>query len=234
MPARKRDHAQTVGAPPVAVVTLSDRERQIVARRHPELGGYASAVVVVAGAEVSEEVASAIELLRESLNDGAKAQLEALITEYLAAEPATLTRQEAVRQATFRRRIIAEHGGYTAVELADRNGSKAANRYRLASGWRSTNRIFAVEFRDRTIYLAFQFDDGGRPLPVIERILSHLPRWSDWDIAAWFVRPNGLLDNMQPVELLESAPERVVTAASLDGRHGISPLRRTHHTRALA
>ena len=234
MQAGKRARTTISGSPPVAIATLSERERQIVARHHPELGGYESAVVIVAEAAVCEEVASAIELLRQAVNEQMSVQFEALIAECLAEQPPTVTRQEAMRQARFRQRVIAEQGGYTAPELADMNGSHAANRYRMASGWRSARRVFGVEYQDRTIYLAFQFDQCGRPLPVIESILHSFTAWADWEIAAWFVRPNGLLHNEQPVELLHTAPERVVTAAAVDSRQGLSPLRQTQHARVQA
>src|SRR5437588_8721127 len=132
---QNRDSGMTAGTPSVAVVALSERERQVLARHHPELGGYASAVVVLSGLDVSQEVEAAVELLRSSINEHARERFEALITQYLTEQPTTLTRQEAMRQARFRQRVISEHGGYTASELADMTGSRARNRYRLASGW---------------------------------------------------------------------------------------------------
>jgi hypothetical protein len=222
------------GASPVAVVTLSTRERQVLARRHPELAGYEGAVVVLSDLDLCTSVSVAMERLGRRLNGEIETRFEELIDEYLALGPTTLTKQEAERQAKFRQRVVSEQGGYTAAELADLNGSRASNRSRLASGWRATGRIFGVDFLDRTIYLAFQFDGRGHPLPAIAEVLRYFSGWPEWEVAGWFVRPNGLLGHAAPVELLRTAPERVTVAAAADGRDGLSPLRHAHHNQARA
>jgi hypothetical protein len=222
------------GTAPVAVVNLSTRERQVLARRHPELAGYEAAVVVLSDLDLCSVVGLAMERFGGRLNGEIEARFEELIEAFLAREPTTLTRQEAERQAGFRRRVIGEHGGYTAAEVADLNGSRATNRSRLASGWRTAGRIFGVDYLHRTIYLAFQFDRDGHPLPVIAEVLRSISGWPEWEIAGWFVRPNGLLGHSAPVELLRIAPDRVTTAAAADGREGLSPLRHPHHDQARA
>jgi hypothetical protein len=222
------------GADPVAVVRLSARERQVLARRHPELGGYEAGIVVLSDAELAAFIGLAMERFGGRLNREIEARFEELIEDYLSREPTMFTRQEAERQAKFRQRVVTEQGGYTAAEVADLNGSRATNRSRLASGWRATDRIFGVGFLNRTIYLAFQFDDTGHPLPVIAEVLRSFSGWPEWEIAGWFVRPNGLLTHAAPVELLRTAPDRVTQAAAADARDGLSPLRHAHHNQARA
>src|SRR5262245_36001187 len=107
---RVRATVMASGAAPVAVVRLSARERQVLARRHPELGGYEAGIVVLSDAELCSFIGLAMERFGGQLNREIEARFEELIEEYLANEPTTITKQEAERQAKFRQRVVSEHG----------------------------------------------------------------------------------------------------------------------------
>jgi hypothetical protein len=192
-------------------------------RRHPELAGYASAVVVVAMVDAEDYVSRAIETLCLGVTKVPSTAFESLVEEYLARSADGRTEHAAMREAQSRRRVIDEIGAYTSTELADLNGSKAKDRSKLATNWRSEGKVFTVLYNSRNVFLAFQFGPDGRPLPVIGEVITALKGWSGWEIAAWFLRPHGLLGQAQPIDLLRDSPDLVREAAASDARRRHSP-----------
>jgi len=94
-------------------------------------------------------------------------------------------------------------------------GSRARNAGALASRWRKEGRIFSVEVDNAARFPGFQFDAAGRPRPVIADVLAALDGClGGWELALWFTSDNGWLGARRPVDLLESAPGRVVDAAA--------------------
>jgi hypothetical protein len=118
--------------------------------------------------------------------------------------------------ARLRTRVLRDFGALSAAQVADMGGSTAGNRSQLGYRWRHEGRIFAVSYGGASWYLPFQFDLEGRPLPVIAEVLRALEGWDDWDVAVWFVRPNGWLDRQCPVDFLGNHPDWVVAAALAD------------------
>ena len=80
--------------------------------------------------------------------------------------------------------------------------------------------MFSVPYQGGTYYLGFQFDADGHPLPAVAGVLRVIGDWPPWEIAAWFVRPHGLLERRPPVELLASDPDRLVEAAEQSSAAG--------------
>lgn len=207
-------------AHPVMVIRADGAARRSLVRRYPALLASAAAVVLLGDFGDRPELVAAVERLVVASNTGREAGLGQMISELMAREelPRPETVAAASRQARARARLLRDFGGLTSAEVADRAGSRAANRSQLASRWRSRGRVFAVPFQGELLYPGFQFSAAGRPLPVIARILGELDGWAAWDVAEWFVFQHGLLDHHAPVHLLEERPAEVVEAARFDAR----------------
>ncbi|MGH9278717.1 MAG: hypothetical protein ACRD12_11535 [Acidimicrobiales bacterium] len=197
-----------------AIVELDARARATLARRHPAVSEYGNAVVVAAGPDVYDQLKRAIAQLVQAVNDGDHRALERLVDD-VAPTLAVVTPdalERAAQEAERRARLLRDFGAWpaTGADAPDPGPGRRAQR------WHRKGRIFGVEYEGATWYLGFQFDGAGNPLPVVAEILSQLGGWSDWDIAAWFVRPNGLLDRDRPVDLVVDDPAAVVAAARRD------------------
>ncbi len=202
----------------VEVVGLDDRARRVLARRHPEVGGASAAFVVVADAEISTELRHAVERLAAAVGERHRLRIEELVDALLpridVPPPAAL--EQARRQAVVRLRLLRDVGAYSADEVAELAGSRAANRSALASRWRREGRIFAVPYDNREVYLGLQFDAAGRPLPGVAAVLAILAGWPPWDIALWFVSDNPWLERRRPADLVAEQSHRVARAAAAD------------------
>jgi hypothetical protein len=144
-------------------------------------------------------------------------QLERVIDALLPHEvPPLASVWHAQRNAEVRLAFVLEHGAWTAAEVADRAGSQATNRSALASSWRSTGRVLAVEWNGSALFPAFQFDAAVQPRAAIATVLTHLRAagLSDWQQALWFNTGTGWLDDRRPVDLLDADPTAVVVAAA--------------------
>lgn len=130
--------------------------------------------------------------------------------------------EQARRNLAMRRRILDEVGALSAAELGDWATPGAANPHQYASRLRKANRVFSVPFEGRTLFLGFQFDEHGRPLPGLADALAALRKRfgdSNWSIASWFTSPNPHLPNKaRPVDLLAPDPEAVTAAARRSAR----------------
>lgn len=121
---------------------------------------------------------------------------------------------QARRNARARAKFLDEFPVLEAGQVHALYGSRARNKSALAARWRAEGKVFAVDERGRLLYPAFQFDSQGRPRAVIAEVLTALGQnVGAWQVALWLTGPNGWLDGVKPVDLLEAAPERVVDAA---------------------
>ena len=210
-----------------ALVELDAGERRVLGRRHPEVAGYGSAVVVVSAPECKEQIEAAIRSIVDAVTRHQAVTVEKVIEELLGSFDAAqaVLFEEARRQSLVRERVLHDYQTYTGRQVAALAGSTANQPTKLAARWRKSGRIFAVPFAGKSVYLAFQFDDSGRPLPVIAAVLRQFVDWGDWDKAVWFVSDNAMLNGRRPAEVLEIRPADVVEAASLNAR--IRPSRST-------
>ena len=91
----------------------------------------------------------------------------------------------------------------------------------IAAAGIDPDRVFSVRYRDAEVFPGFQFDEQGRPLPVIAEILAVMRSFSGWEIALWFTGGNVWLeDDDRPVDRLRTEPEAVIEAA----RHEVERL----------
>lgn len=125
--------------------------------------------------------------------------------------------EQARRNLAMRRRILEEFGALSAAELGEWATPGAANPHQYASRLRKAGRVFSVPVEGRSLFLGFQFDEDGRPLPAMAEALGALRRRfgdSDWAIASWFTSPNPhLRRKARPVDVLAKEPEAVTAAA---------------------
>jgi hypothetical protein len=130
----------------------------------------------------------------------------------LPTSPAVL---QARRNAEARLALIEEFGLLASADIARLAESRAKNTAALANRWKQEGWIFSVPYQGAELFPAFQFDEDGRPLPVIARVLETLGRQSrGWELALWFLAANGWLEgDKRPVDLVRSAPEDVAQAA---------------------
>lgn len=119
-----------------------------------------------------------------------------------------------LQNARMRHEFMREVGALTSQEVAELSQSQAKNRAAHAHRAKTENKLFAVEYQGDQRYPAFQFDaQTGKPKPIIKRILETLNgQWSGWQLALWFVTPNGYLDDQTPMDRLDASPEAVMEA----------------------
>ena len=128
------------------------------------------------------------------------------------SHPATL--YQARRNSAFRTDFPAEYDVRDARQVHELYGSTADNGVALASRWCGAGKIFGIDIAGRTMYPAFQFDETGRPKPIVSKVLQILGPRGSWQVASWFTTPNGWLpDDRSPVEMMDEDPEGVVAAA---------------------
>jgi len=119
-----------------------------------------------------------------------------------------------LQNAKFRNEFMCEVGALTSQEVAELGQSQARNRASFAHRLKAENKVFAVEYQGEQRYPAFQFDpESGKPKVVVKEILELLKdEWSGWQLALWFITPNGYLDGLTPFEMMDAAPETVLNA----------------------
>ena len=156
-------------------------------------------------------------LLKGRLEARQALEMDALIDMAMPAlsrrpHPAVL--DQARRNADFRADFLERYEVLDAGQVHRLYGSKADNTAALAGRWRGAGRIFGVEHQGRILYPAFQFDDAGKPKPVVADVLQALGKRGAWQVASWFTAPNGWLpDDRCPVEVMDADPDAVAAAA---------------------
>jgi DNA-binding winged helix-turn-helix (wHTH) protein len=182
------------------------------------LQGYGNAVVITMTTDLRQPLLATLSRMVNSINLREERRVEQLIESLLPPidAPTTASMERARQEAQLRFRILKDFGAYTGPEVAELGQSTAGNRSQTAHRWRQQGRIFAVHHQGTLLYLAFQLDHHGRPLPVVERVIKRLEPMSDWDLAYWFVTSNRLLEGRMPVDVLAENEEGVVHAAAHD------------------
>ena len=161
-------------------------------------------------ASMMEHLPKIVASRRQALSER---NIEALVDVFLGADPLAAV-MPAIEgdNATAQAEFLARWPVLTADTVAEQAEHASTNRSATASRWKKSRRIFAVRVSGRETYPAFQFQ-GGRPRPVISKILAALPQeMSGWQSALWFSGPNGWLDGQIPIERL--ADESAVVAAA--------------------
>lgn len=149
--------------------------------------------------------------LRELSEDRINALLDSLI----AIDPrAAAEARIDLRNAEKRKEFLDEFAVIDSTRVHEISGNKGSNPSQTAAVWRKANRILGLPVGQRTVYPAFQFDEGGRPYPLIKRVLDALPDdMMPWQTAFWLVSPSSVLDGGLPLDAIRRDDERVVEAA---------------------
>jgi hypothetical protein len=213
------DHrASATDAAPWQALEQVERELARLAAEHPDAMVQDIADELARLERRLGETRAALEAAAARIGDQRREhQLEGVVETLLPASiPSPAAVWHTQRSAEARLALLREYGAWSATEVAERAGSTAANRSALASAWRAAGRALAVDWHGRTVFPAFQFTDDGQPRPAIAAVLPHLHRagLSDWQAALWFTSPTGWLDEQRPVDLLDSDPTGVETAAA--------------------
>jgi hypothetical protein len=147
-----------------------------------------------------------------------RALVDMLVPEAAVPQPAQLL--QARRNAEARVELLHEFGAYTATQLAEVAGSSARNPSALAGRWRAEGKVLGLTHHGQTYYPAFQFDDDGRPLPVIRSVRRVLGErgFTEWQSALWLTSAHGRLAGGRPVDLLVKEPGRVVALAESEAQ----------------
>ena len=193
----------------------SSEQGAAIASQIEELVQRNKHLVVIVSAAGTGKSAVLVDALRHLVSHGKQRQslIDLLTPAVDVPRPAAVL--QARRNSEARRELLEEFGALTSAEVADHAGSSAANRSALATRWRKEGRSFAVTLHDTLYYPGFQFDENGRPLPVIGQILDTLgaSEMGDWEVALWFRKRGGWLGDRRPVDLLTDDPAAVLEAA---------------------
>lgn len=170
-----------------------------------------------ASAEALKRLATQLPaLIRGSRRDNFEARARALLQAFappdpLADEQLRIIQSDAEARSEFFERVPV----LDSKQIAQAAGHSAHNSAQTAWRWRKAGKIFSVPQGGTDYYPAFQFSDA-QPLPVLAEILKRLatdPTRTPWQNAFWFASSNGWLGGAAPMDLLISAPERVLEAA---------------------
>ncbi len=181
--------------------------------------GWATNALLVSGDDDEElqAIQAFVLLLKGRLESGEALGMERLIDmamPALSGRPHPAVLDQARRNADFRADFLERYEVLDAGQVHRLYGSKADNTAALAGRWRGAGKIFGVEHRGRILYPAFQFDDTGRPKPVVAEVLKALGKRGPWQVASWFTAPNGWLpDDRCPVDVMDAGPDAVAAAA---------------------
>ena len=153
------------------------------------------------------------------LEAGDDGEMEELIDELLLPklDPGNRTglMEQARRNAQRRETFLAEYPCLNAQEVDRLHGPAASDASSRSLRLIDERRIFGLGLRGDRVFPEFQFDESGQPKAVIARILKALGTdIGPWQTAIWFTTPNQRLGKRRPVDLLDSAADEVVDAAS--------------------
>jgi hypothetical protein len=196
----------------IQVVVPSDEEARAAFWQNAErmLEDHRALLVV----PIDGDVGGLLAHVRAVLADE-RAEFEAVLDELLASRHPLSRRRsdQARRNALAKRELVERYGALTSADIAAAS-SRAKNAAQTAYRWSKANKIFSVPYNGQDVYLGFQFDDDGRPLPAVKAALEVLRGvdLSEWEIAFWFTAPTGWLSDRAPIDVLDD-PARIADAA---------------------
>jgi hypothetical protein len=121
----------------------------------------------------------------------------------------------AARRTSQLRLELLEGGAFTYDDLAELRGPS----YAAVRAWvhrnREQNRLFTVEYEDRTIVPAVCLDDALEPRPELQGPIEALRAVGEdgWALWAWLATPSAWLGGEVPAELARLNAARVADAA---------------------
>lgn len=122
---------------------------------------------------------------------------------------------QAHRLARQRHQLLAS-GAHTIESLGELRGDTAPSATRTwLTRKRKSAQLFTVTHDGAALLPAFQLDAEGQPRPEVGAVLEALApaEMSPWATWTWFTSTSAWLGGAKPVDLLDTEPERVATAA---------------------
>lgn len=115
----------------------------------------------------------------------------------------------------FYDRIRAAYGLLTSDEAGQLMGSRAKRPANTASAARDKGRLVALDRGRYALYPGFQFDDAGKPRPLIASLRSKAERvgLGETDLVEWLCAPTNYLDGSAPADVAATDPDLVLSAA---------------------
>lgn len=151
----------------------------------------------------------------DRLRELSEGHINAILDSLVALDPrAGAEARIDLRNAEKRKEFLDEFVVIDSARVHELSGNTGSNAAQTAAVWRKANRIFGLPVGQRMVYPAFQFDDGGKPYPLMKRVLDALPDdMTPWQTAFWLVSPSSALDGGLPIDAIRRGDERVVEAA---------------------
>lgn len=149
------------------------------------------------------------------LHELSENRINTLLDTLMALDPHAATEARIdLRNAEKRKGFLDEFAVLDSTRVHEISGNTGSNPSQTAAVWRKANRILGLPVGQRTVYPAFQFDEGGRPYPLMKRVLEALPDdMTPWQTAFWLVSPSSALDGRLPLDVIRRGDEGVVEAA---------------------
>ncbi|MDB5861561.1 MAG: hypothetical protein JWQ76_5250 [Ramlibacter sp.] len=113
---------------------------------------------------------------------------------------------------------MANGGLVTGDEVARRLRPYREQPVSVIARWIVARQVVCFTWRSETLVPLFQFDRSDMSLrPAVSEVLFELAgTLDDLELAQWFARPNGWLENAEPVAVIEADQPAVVQAARAD------------------
>ena len=149
------------------------------------------------------------------LRDLSEDRINAILDSLVALDPrAAAEARIDLRNAEKRKEFLDEFAVIDSARVHEISGNKGSNPSQTAAVWRKANRILGLPVGQRTVYPAFQFDESGRPYPLMKRVLDALPDdMTPWQTAFWLVSPSSTLDDSLPLDAIRGGDEQAIDAA---------------------
>jgi hypothetical protein len=151
----------------------------------------------------------------DRLREISEIHINALLDSLVALDPrAPAEAQIDLRNAEKRKEFLDEFVVLDSAKVHEISGNSGSNVSQTAAVWRKANRIFGLPVGPRTVFPAFQFDEGGKPYPLLKSVLDALPEdMTPWQRAFWLVSPSSTLEGGRPIDVIRNGDERAVQAA---------------------
>jgi hypothetical protein len=191
-----------------AAAKLATESLHLAPGQHPGFVVAAATATTATTAEEAEELTDLITAARSVLareRTTREGVMRALLPTFsdLGATPAVLAQIH--RNAQARTDLATGFGLLSSADVAERAGSTARNDPALAHRWRTEGKVFTVDDAGAQRFPGFQFDEDGRPYPLIAEVLALLGvRLGGWELALWFTSSSDWLGGqLRPVDVLD-------------------------------
>lgn len=115
-----------------------------------------------------------------------------------------------------RRAALLETPTFTLTDLAARRGEDEDTTYAWLLSHRHDGRLVVIPIDNELVIPAFQFDQTGTPIAAVaevNRIFATARVRTLWAMWSWWHARTSYLSGQSPIELIDSAPDRLLIAA---------------------